>query len=144
SSAVARIASNSACTNSTEISNPSDGFAMNHHARSSGESRASTGADHSNQHNDPGSSDRARLRTARRCTLDRIPALEVYQSCGFPRIDRAAIVGKIATIVSGVNANASSRITRSPVKPRPDVLLRARNFTRAPDLSTISVASFDW
>ena len=58
--------------------------------------------------------------------------------------DFAAIVGRIAAIVSGVSANASSKITQSPVNPRALVLFRARNFNRAPFRRMISVDSFDW
>ena len=59
----------------------------------------------------------------------------VYQTCGFGRADK---VGSSAAIASSPRLNASSRITRSPEKPRPEPDERAMNRSRFPFLSSIA------
>jgi hypothetical protein len=59
-----------------------------------------------------------------------MPALDVYQICGF---GRAAIVGSTAAIDSAVRLYASSMTTRSAEKPRPEPPERVTNRSRAPE-----------
>jgi len=65
---------------------------------------------------------------------------DVYQICGF---GRDANVGMSAAICSEVSAYASSRMTRSAEKPRPEPLVRATNRSRAPERSSMPSEPFD-
>ena len=64
-----------------------------------------------------------------------MPADDPYTTCGSGRVVR---VGSSAPMWSGCSANASSSTTLSPERPRPPAFVRARNFRRAPDFSSIA------
>ena len=76
----------------------------------------------------------ARSRIRASCSDVAIPALEVYQTCGFGRAD---IVGSTAAIASAVRLYASSMTIRSAEKPRPDPPVRVTKRSRAPECSSM-------
>ena len=119
---------------SGEIRIPIPGFARAQSAGSAA-SYASGSTDHSKNASDGSSPARPRSRTRPSCVDVSIPAVDVYQTCGFGRVDS---VGSSAAIASSPRLYASSRITRSAENPRPDPDDRAMNRSRFPFFSSIA------
>src|SRR6266568_433482 len=111
---------------------PIPGFAFAHTAGLAGSS--SSVADHSKNASDGSPPAMPRSRTRPSWTEVSFPAVEVYQICGFGRADS---VGSSAAIWSSPSSYASSRITVSAEKPRPDPAVLATNWSRCPDFSSI-------
>jgi hypothetical protein len=119
-------AARSVTMNDSGMRSPRDGIRLPHAARSS--RSEPSGADHSKYASDGSPPLMPRSRTRASCSEEAMPALDVYQICGF---GRALSVGSTAAIDSAVRLYASSMTTRSAEKPRPEPPERVTNRRRA-------------